>query len=272
MNFNFSLLSLLAFCLPFSLIGKRAESTWRDLLASHANCVTWVSATVRLEISAGGRSLPPQEQKLEALGTIIAEDGLTVLSLSRVDPTASLLARMRTPGASVNVNYTEVLILMQDGTEVPAKLVLKDTDLDLAFVLPIKQKEDNEEFKDVVFSHVPRSQKEKSKLPQALDEVVSLGKLGRNLYRQSTLRKGWVNAVIEKPEPRSSIGRGDGWESSFTKWIEDDRRVSSPFRLMTLMKSPNRFALGINKFSIAKLLLPPLLWDDSVHAQSYPYS
>jgi hypothetical protein len=199
MNFNFSLLSLLAFCLPFSLIGKRAESTWRDLLASHANCVTWVSATVRLEISAGGRSLPPQEQKLEALGTIIAEDGLTVLSLSRVDPTASLLARMRTPGASVNVNYTEVLILMQDGTEVPAKLVLKDTDLDLAFVLPIKQKEDNEEFKDVVFSHVPRSQKEKSKLPQALDEVVSLGKLGRNLYRQSTLRKGWVNAVIEKP-------------------------------------------------------------------------
>jgi hypothetical protein len=199
MNFNFPLLSLLAFCLPFSLIGKRAESTWRDLLASHANCVTWVSATVRLEISAGGRSLPPQEQKLEALGTIIAEDGLTVLSLSRVDPTASLLARMRTPGASVNVNYTEVLILMQDGTEVPAKLVLKDTDLDLAFVLPIKQKEDNEEFNDVVFSHVPRSQKEKSKLPQALDEVVSLGKLGRNLYRQSTLRKGWVNAVIEKP-------------------------------------------------------------------------
>ena len=77
--------------------------------------------------------------------------------------------------------------------------MLKDTDLDLAFVLPIKQKQDNKEFKDVVFSHVPRSQKEKSKLPQALDEVVSLGKLGRNLYRQSTLRKGWVNAVIEKP-------------------------------------------------------------------------
>ena len=199
MNFKFSLLTFLAFCVPFSLLGKRAENTWRNLLANHANCVTWVSATVRLEISAGGRSMPPQEQKLEALGTIIAEDGLTVLSLSRVDPTATLLSRMRTPGASVNVNYTEVLILMQDGTEVPAKLVLKDTDLDLAFVLPIKQKKDNEEFKDVVFSHVPRTQKEKSKLPQALDEVVSLGKLGRNLYRQSTLRKGWVNAVIEKP-------------------------------------------------------------------------
>ena len=35
--------------------------------------------------------------------------------------------------------------------------------------------------------------------PLPLDEVVSLGKLSRNLYRQSTLKKGWVNAVIEKP-------------------------------------------------------------------------
>ena len=78
--------------------------------------------------------MPPQEQKLEALGTIIAEDGLTVLSLSRVDPTATLLSRIRTPGGSVNVNYTEVLLLMQDGTEVPAKLLLKDTDLDLSLI------------------------------------------------------------------------------------------------------------------------------------------
>ena len=34
--------------------------------------------------------------------------------------------------------------------------------------------------------------------PGVLDEV-SLGKLGRNLYRQPTLQRGWVNAVIQKP-------------------------------------------------------------------------
>ena len=164
-------------------------------MKDHADCVTWVLATVRVEVSAGGRSMPPQEQKLEALGTIIAEDGLTVLSLSRVDPTATLLSRIRTPGGSVNVNYTEVLLLMQDGTEVPAKLLLKDTDLDLAYVLPIKEK--NNEHEKRTYSHVPRSSETNDPLP--LDEVVSLGKLSRNLYRQSTLKKGWVNAVIEKP-------------------------------------------------------------------------
>jgi hypothetical protein len=195
MKLNFTAIILLAFATPLALLGKKSEATWRKLLKDHANCVTWVSATVRVEVSAGGRSMPPQEQKLEALGTIIAEDGLTVLSLSRVDPTATLLSRIRTPGGSVNVNYTEVLLLMQDGTEVPAKLLLKDTDLDLAFVLPIK--DEDKKSKKRIFPYVPRSSRSKAPLP--LDEVVSLGKLGRNLYRQSTLKKGWVNAVIEKP-------------------------------------------------------------------------
>jgi hypothetical protein len=195
MKLHLTAVLILAISTPLAFFGKKADTTWRNLLKDHANCVTWVSATVRVEVSAGGRSMPPQEQKLEALGTIIAEDGLTVLSLSRVDPTATLLSRLPGRGGSVNVNYTEVLILMQDGTEVPAKLLLKDTDLDLAFVLPIREKDEKHEKR--IFPHVPRSSRSKDPLP--LDEVVSLGKLGRNLYRQSTLRRGWVNAVIEKP-------------------------------------------------------------------------
>ena len=73
--------------------------------------------------------MQPQEKKLEALGTIIADDGLTVLSLNTVDPTSNLLSRLRSPDASVQVNYTEVLILMKDGREIPAKFLLKDIDL-----------------------------------------------------------------------------------------------------------------------------------------------
>ena len=49
----------------------------------------------------------------------------------------------------------------------------------------------------MVFSKVPNSVEENA--PLILDEVVSIGKLRQTLYRQSTLRRGWVNAVIEKP-------------------------------------------------------------------------
>ena len=144
MKFQSTAFILLVLSAPFALWAEKGEATWRKLLKDHANCVTWVSATVRVEVSAGGRSMPPQEQKLEALGTIIAEDGLTVLSLSRVDPTATLLSHTHS-GRFGSVNYTEVLLLMQDGTEVPAKLLLKDTDLDLAYVLPIKEKGEKHE-------------------------------------------------------------------------------------------------------------------------------
>ena len=127
MKFQSTAFILLVLSAPFALWAEKGEATWRKLLKDHANCVTWVSATVRVEV-APQQKHAPAGTKAEALGTIIAEDGLTVLSLSRVDPTATLLSRIRTPGGSVNVNYTEVLLLMQDGTEVPAKLLLKDTD------------------------------------------------------------------------------------------------------------------------------------------------
>ena len=178
------------------LIAKRSESIWRELLKNNAECVTWVSVTAKVEMSVGGRSIPPQEQKLEALGTVIDEKGLTVLSLNQVDPTANILSRLRSPGASVNVNYTEVFILMQDGTEVAARFLLKDSDLDLAFVLPFQDDDSNSD--DVIFSKVPEMVKE-DEYPMILDEVVSIGKLKQTLYRQSTLRRGSVNAVISKP-------------------------------------------------------------------------
>ena len=178
------------------MIAKRSESVWRELLKNNAECVTWVSVTAKVEMSVGGRSIPPQEQKLEALGTVIDEKGLTVLSLNQVDPTANILSRLRSPGASVNVNYTEVFILMQDGTEVAARFLLKDSDLDLAFVLPFQDDDSNSD--DVIFSKVPEMVKD-DEYPMILDEEVSIGKLKQTLYRQSTLRRGSVNAVISKP-------------------------------------------------------------------------
>ena len=146
---------------------------------------------MKINVSAGGRSLPPQEQKLEALGTIIAPDGLTVMSLTTVDPRSKILARLRSNSASVQVNYTDVFILKPDGTEIPAKVLLKDADLDLAFLLPLESNG----------SSFPVFCKPSGKAKQVkvLDDVVSMGKLGKNLYRQSILRKGCVNATITKP-------------------------------------------------------------------------
>ena len=101
----------------------------------------------------------------------------------------------------------------------PAKLLLKDIDLDLAFVLPIP---DTEVKNGTTFAPVPKSSPKKDFSLQVLDEVVSVSKLGRNLYRQSTLRRGWVNAVIKKPRPYyviENIGLGTPIFSTLGDWL-----------------------------------------------------
>ncbi len=163
-------------------------------LVSDANAtVVWVRAVVRIEVSAGGRSFPAQEQKLEALGTIVDKSGLTVVSNSMIDPTASIRKQIRSPGARVNVEFQEVRILLDDGSEIPSRLQLKDSDLDLAFVKPI---EGSEELKAAAIRPVNLRSKVKAAI---LDEVLVLGKLGRTLYRQPTVGLAHVSSVIEKP-------------------------------------------------------------------------
>lgn len=187
----FCFLGCFLFIIGVKVTNAGEKAVWKDLLTNQSNCVTWLSLTMKIDVSAGGRSLPSQEQKLEALGTVIAKDGLTVLSLTSIDPKSKIMSRLRTSSASVQVNYTEVLILKPDGTEIPAKVLLKDEDLDLAFVLPLDSKSSS----FPVFCSIS----DKSNTLDVLDEVVTMSKLGKNLYRQSTLRKGWVNALISKP-------------------------------------------------------------------------
>ena len=189
-------LFLIFFGVSFTAFGEKDPRTdWIKLLNQPTEYVTWVSVVVKIEVSSNGRSFPATERKLEALGTVLGADGLTVLSLNTMDPTESIRSRMRSVG-DISVNYTEVMILKDDGSEIPAKFALKDEDLDLAFVLPVKSDDTNS-------SELPLSPLLESFngsiRPGVLDEVVSLGKLGRNLYRQPTLQRGWVNAVIQKP-------------------------------------------------------------------------
>lgn len=171
-------------------------NNWRELMKNHSDCVTWVSVKVRIEISANGQSFPPSERKLEALGTVLQPDGLTVLSLNEIDPTQSILSRMRSQG-DVNIDYTEVMILCNDGREIPARFLLKDGDLDLAFILPDEEKNFSTNNPLPNISEIPQA--DASALIQPLDQVVSLSKLDQNLYRQPILSHGLINAMISKP-------------------------------------------------------------------------
>ena len=128
--------------------------------------------------------------KSEVTGTVIDETGLTLLSLSQSDP-SSLMDKMQTNpgGMRMETEVRDVKILLADNTEVPAEVILRDKDLDMAFIRPIEKPERP-------FAHVNLSD---AGQVQVLDVVVALNRLGKVVRRAYTASLERIEAVVRKP-------------------------------------------------------------------------
>ena len=175
----------------------------RKVFAAKSDSVVWVTAISKMTIRTSGVSgarpnVPDQERKVETTATVIDSSGLVVASLSAVDPSAAVDGKeVETPMGTVTINASsktkEVKILMPDGTELPADIVMKDPDLDLVF---IRAKADSKEYKDVKFQTVDLKDSAKSAV---LDEVIVLGRTGETFNRQPSVITSLITAEMKKP-------------------------------------------------------------------------
>ena len=113
----------------------------RALVKRYADAIVGVELVVTVKFKMGDREAPPREQRIEVNGTIISAGGLTVTSLAQVDPQVQFdsIRAGQSGGRGpelVGTDFKEVKLRLADGSEVPAKFVLKDADLDLAFMMP----------------------------------------------------------------------------------------------------------------------------------------
>ena len=182
----------------------------RKLHQDLGEAMVTVKAVIDMEVVVGGSANQSQEQKLEVPGTVIQANGLTVLSNASIDIGKQIEQQLRRQarGRDVDVKTTfkEVNLLLPDGTEIPSKVVLKDGDLDLAFVLPDAEEVESE---GVTFTHV--SFPEVTPEVQLLDSVAFLNRLGQELDRELSVYVTTVEALIKKPRRfmvthNSSIG------------------------------------------------------------------
>lgn len=181
------------------LAGRAAAGDVKDVKAvarATAPVAAKAVVTVKLVIkvkSAGARGGGEREEKLEVLGTVVDPSGLTLVSASAVEPTAMLsqLARRGgrggdTPRASSEVK--EAALILEDGTEVEADVVLKDSDLDVAFIRPREpQKLDAVELR-------PRG-----RAPELLEDIFVVTRLGRGEGRAPAVALGTIRAVVKGP-------------------------------------------------------------------------
>jgi S1-C subfamily serine protease len=170
------------------------------LSAAHKDSVLFLSAVVEIEFTAGDNPAKKEERKLEILGTVIGADGLIVVPLSTLDAASTVDGRMvNGPQGPVKLSAKgttkEVKILMPDGSETPAKVAFKDPDLDLAFIRP-------ESPESVKLTPVDTAN---SAPMTMLDDVVVLGRLGKDLNREPVVVTGEVISLMSKPRTFAKI-------------------------------------------------------------------
>jgi hypothetical protein len=176
-------------------IGTSAEAN-AVTLEKNSPAVVRVSATLNLEVSMAGAGAQKQEKRQEITGTVLDASGLTVVSLMVLDPSDMMQELMDLAPTKSKVSYkvavTDLKICLPDGKEIPARLVFKDPDLDLAFLLP--EKVPGEALP--AFAAVPNAPAREANV---LDNLLTVTRLDKAMHRAPGAKLFEVIAVLRKP-------------------------------------------------------------------------
>jgi hypothetical protein len=169
------LLPLLAAPLPAAEEAASIKAAAKAVLSKYPEAIV----TVKLVTKIGNFERP-----LEIAGTVLTPEGLTVVSDSSTHP----LQGFGGDEGGNRSETTDVQVMLKDGRELPAKFVLRDKDLDLAFVLPKE--------KGLKLTHVKL---EKTPVPQLLDELIFVRRLDKSLNREVSVTLSRVEGLVKRP-------------------------------------------------------------------------
>jgi hypothetical protein len=174
---------------------------------AHRDAVVWVSVIAKTTMSADGDApeqikaqLAGQERETtnETTATFISKDGLLVAALPQLDQSSVVDGRtIQTPMGPVKLKsesqIQEIQVIMADGTEVPADLVLKDPDLGLAF---IRVRMDSEEAEGLEIHAIDLADSAEGTM---LADCIGLGRLDQNFNRDPSIITSEITGITKRP-------------------------------------------------------------------------
>ncbi len=171
----------------------------RTILAAQKPVVITIRLSQKQKMTIPESGTQENESMNEVTGTVIDPSGLVVTSLSATDPSAlmqQMMGGQDDPGFKIEVELTRVVLLLEDGKEVDAQVVLRDKDLDLAFLRPTTVLE-----KPLASLDLAKSAK-----PEQFDPLILPKKLGKVANRAYSAAVARVEAIIEKPRSLYVLG------------------------------------------------------------------
>ena len=183
--------------LPCLILPGRADELaekGREIFNKNQRAVITVQIALKTKFSVTGLGGQANESKQDLTGTVVDPSGLTVLALSSCEPGDMLQNMMAGIGGEdakfkMDTELSDLKLLLDDGTELPAEIVLRDKDLDLAFVRP----------KTKPARPMTALDLSKSATAQVLDQVITLNRLGKAAGRAYAASVERISAVVQKP-------------------------------------------------------------------------
>jgi S1-C subfamily serine protease len=218
-------------CLTFTSYSDELADKGRAIFKQNQHAVVTVQIVLKSKFSVGGRGGESNESRQDVTGTLVDPSGLTVLSLSATDPGQMLQSMLAGSGDEdtkfkMETELGDVKILLDDGTELPSEVVLRDRDLDLAFIRP----------KTKTASPLTSLDLSKSSKADILDQIIALNRLGNSAGRAYSASIERISAIVQRPRlfyvPDSSLSTTTLGAPAFTA----DGKVLGIF-VMRAMKS-----------------------------------
>lgn len=173
----------------------------KGVVASHADAVVRISAVAKItaegQMAAMLGGMANREEKIEVRGTVIDATGLTVASLTHLDPT-SAVGEIKIPmgGQNQTLKFTSDLvtlkIILADGSEIDAQIVLRDEDLDLAFIAPRQPLGQTQQV-------TPLDLTQSASDADVLDSLVALDRLPVRMNLAPSVTLPRITAKVTKP-------------------------------------------------------------------------
>jgi S1-C subfamily serine protease len=225
----------------------------REILAKYQHAVVTVEVVTKLNYSMSGTGSQGNEIKQDLTGTVVDPSGLTVLALSSCDPGNMMQAIMSSMSeddedsskVKMDTEIGDVKVMLEDGTELPAEVVLRDKELDLAFIRP----------KSKPATPMAALDLNHSAKAGVLDPVITLNRLGQSAGRAYAASVERITAVVQKPRlfyiPGSELTSTTLGSPAFTL----DGNVIGLF----VLRTSNSKNGGMNLFSGRTEALTPII-------------
>jgi S1-C subfamily serine protease len=230
----------------FQAAASELADKGRAIFKQHQKSVVTVQVVLKTRFTMQGSAGQSGETRQDISGTVIDPSGLVVLSLTATDP-SQIVQNAAGDDArfKIETELSDVKFLLDDGNEIPAEVVLRDKDLDLAFARP----------KTPLTTPMAALDFSNSGKAEVLEELISINRLGNAGGRAYAANAERVSAIVQRPRlfyvPESSMSTTTLGSPAFTL----DGKVLGLF-VMRSTKGRSGGMTGISTDMVAGIIVP----------------